>query len=78
VLYIGGEGGAGGDSVFDLELRSYRFESITWLGQTEEWTYTPTRIETIFHKYTAHFKFPAPLFEMGFFLSVRSRETGGL
>lgn len=72
MLYIGGEGGAGGDSVFDLALRSYRFDSITMPGQRTEGR-TPIRIETTFHELHSSLQIFAPSSDLGF-LSVCIRE----
>lgn len=78
---MGGEGGAGGESVFDLALRSYRFESITLAGRTEGPTYTdaPIRIETAFHEYAAHSGFSRLHLTWAFFFKCAfARETDGL
>lgn len=74
MLYIGGEGGAGGDSEFDLALRSYRFESITLPGPKDSRTDTPIRIETAFHELHSSFQILAPSSELGLFKCVHSRE----
>lgn len=74
MLYIGGEGGAGGDSVFDLALRSYRFDSITMPGQRTEGR-TPIRIETTFHELHGSFQIFTPSSDLGFLsVCIRKRE----